>query len=241
METAEINPDTEDKTLRREELRFQRQKERVRKRLLKYTRKAFRLLPKLDSPRILDVCCGSGVPTMELARLSNGEIIGLDIDQFALDMLTEKIRQAGLSDRVKTMNHSVLNMEFEKESFDIIWSEGCIHVVGFKKGLREWRRVLKPNGYMVVHDGQDNIDEKLEQISSCGYKLLGHFLLSEDTWWAEYFIPLEKLVAETLAKYGDNPKVHEAIDSSQREIDMFRNDPERNSSVFFIMRRADGD
>jgi len=197
------------------------------------------MLPKLDNPRILDVGCGSGVPTMELARLSNGEIIGLDIDQSALDILTKKTIRAGLSDRVKTTNHSVLNMEFAKESFDIIWSEGCIHVVGFEKGLREWRRFLKPNGYMVVHDGQDNIDEKLEQISSYGYKLLGHFLLSVDTWWVEYFVPLKKLVAETLAKYGDDPKILEAVGSSQREIDRFKENPERNGSVFFIMRRDD--
>jgi ubiquinone/menaquinone biosynthesis C-methylase UbiE len=194
------------------------------------------MLPELDNPRILDIGCGSGVPTMELSRLSNGEIIGLDIDQSALDMLTEKILRAGLSDRVKTMKCSVFNMEFSDERFDIIWSEGCIHVVGFEKGLREWRRLLKPNGYMVVHDGQDNINEKLKLISRCGYGLLGHFLLNVDVWRAEYFAPLEKLIAGTLAKYSDAPKVLEVVYSSQREIDMFEKDPELNSSAFFIMQ-----
>ncbi len=194
------------------------------------------MLPEMDSPRILDVGCGSGVPTMELARLSNGEIIGLDIDQSTLDILAEKILRAGLSDRVKTMKCSVFNMEFSDERFDIIWSEGCIHVVGFEKGLREWRRLLKPNGYMVVHDEQGNIDEKLRLIASCGYELLGHFLLNEDVWRAEYFAPLKKLIAETLAEYADDPKVLEAVHNSQREIDMFEKNPELNSSVFFIMQ-----
>jgi ubiquinone/menaquinone biosynthesis C-methylase UbiE len=194
------------------------------------------VLPELDNPRILDIGCGSGVPTMELARLSNGEIIGLDIDQSALDTLAEKILQAGLSDRVKTIRRSVLDMDFEKESFDIIWSEGCIHVIGFEKGLREWRRLLKPNGYMVVHDGQENINEKLKLISRCGYELLGHFLLNEDVWRAEYFAPMEKLIAETLAEYADDPKVLEAVHSSRREIDMFKKNPELNSSAFFIMQ-----
>ena len=194
------------------------------------------MLPELDNPRILDIGCGSGVPTMELARLSNGEIIGLDIDQSALDTLAEKILQAGLSDRAKTIRRSVLDMDFEKESFDIIWSEGCIHVIGFEKGLREWRRLLKPNGYMVVHDGQENINEKLKLISRCGYELLGHFLLNEDVWRAEYFAPMEKLIAETLAEYADDPKVLEAVHSSRREIDMFKKNPELNSSAFFIMQ-----
>ena len=222
-----------------EAVRFQRQKERIRKRLLKYTRKAFRMLPKLNNPRILDVGCGSGIPTMELARLSNGEIIGLDIDQPALDTLAEKIRWAGLSDRVKTMKCSILNMEFQEESFDIIWSEGSIFIIGFEKGLQEWRRLLKPNGYMAVHDEKGNIAEKLKQISACGYKLIDYFLLSEDIWWAEYFAPLEKLVIETRIGYADDPKVLEAIDSSQREIDMFKKNPELNSSIFFIMKRDD--
>lgn len=43
-----------------------------------YTRRAFEMLPKLDKPRILDIGCGPGGPTMELARLSGGSVIGLD-------------------------------------------------------------------------------------------------------------------------------------------------------------------
>jgi SAM-dependent methyltransferase len=127
-------------------------------------------------------------------------------------------------------------MEFPDESFDVIWAEGSIFVIGFKKGLQEWRRLLKPGGFMVVHDERGNVREKLEQISSCGYGLLGYFELDEKTWRAEYFVPLEKLVLETRAKYPDAPGVLEAVHSAQREIDMFKKNPERNSSVFFIMK-----
>jgi len=34
---------------------------------LKYTKNAFEMLPQIDKPRILDIGCGSGVPTLELA------------------------------------------------------------------------------------------------------------------------------------------------------------------------------
>jgi len=219
------------------EERFQIKKDLVRKRLAKYTRKAFRMLPEMDKPRILDVGCGSGVGTMELARLSNGEIIGLDIDQSVLDRLTRKIEKADLSDRVKTLNCSILDMEFPDESFDIIWSEGSIFVIGFERGLQEWRRFLKPGGFMVIHDEKGNVKEKLEQISGCGYELLGYFILDIDTWWTEYFAPLEKLVNETRTLYSENRQVPEALHQAQREIDMFRKNPERNSSVCFVMKR----
>ena len=58
--------------------RFQQQKDQIRESLLKYTRKAFGMLPQMDRPRILDIGCGSGIPTMELAKLSQGEITGID-------------------------------------------------------------------------------------------------------------------------------------------------------------------
>ena len=195
------------------------------------------MLPKLDKPRILDIGCGSGVPTMELAALSNGEIIGLDINQDLLNVLVRKIEKAGVSDRVKAVKCSIFDMEFPDGSFDIIWAEGSISVIGFKQGLQEWKRFLKPNGFIVVHDEKGNVTEKLQQISGCGYELLGYFMLDEDSWWAEYYAPLEKLVCETRTKRTDDPKVLEILHNAQWEIDMFKKNPKINSSVFFVMKK----
>ena len=195
------------------------------------------MLPKLDKPRILDIGCGSGVPTMELARLGQGEVIGIDIDQPALDKLTKKIREAGFSNRVQAINCSILDMVFPDESFDIIWSEGSIFVIGFKRGIQEWKRFLKPNGFMVIHDEKGNVEEKLEQISKCGYKLLGYFILSEDTWWTEYFAPLEKLIAKSQTSYADDPHTLEELKQAQRELEMFKHNPERNNSVYFVIQK----
>jgi len=195
------------------------------------------MLPKLDKPRILDIGCGSGVPTMELARLGQGEVIGIDIDQPALDRLTEKIREAGFSNRVRAVNCSILDMVFPDESFDIIWSEGSIFVIGFKRGIQEWKRFLKPNGFMVIHDEKGNVEEKLEQISKCGYKLLGYFILSVDTWWTEYFAPLEKLIAKSQTSYTDDQHTLEELNQAQRELEMFKNNPECNTSVYFVIQK----
>ena len=219
------------------EERFLNKKELIRKRLTKYSRKALRMIPVINKPRILDIGCGSGVSTLELARLTDGEIIGLDIDQNALDRLNKKIEKAGLSDRFKTLNCSLLDMEFPDESFNIIWSEGSIFVIGFKKGLQEWKRLIRPGGFMVVHDEMGDVEQKLEQISSYGYELLGYFMLDTESWWNEYFAPLEKLVNETRTKYADDREVHEALNQAQSEMVFFRKFPERNRSVCFVMKR----
>ena len=118
----------------------------------KYTIKAFRKLPKLDNPRILDIGCGSGVPTMELAKLSKGEIIGIDIDQELLDILSKKIEQEGLTNRVKAIKCSLLDIKFPDNSFDIIWAEGSITTLGVERSLEGWNRLLKSSGFLVVHD-----------------------------------------------------------------------------------------
>jgi ubiquinone/menaquinone biosynthesis C-methylase UbiE len=87
---------------------------------LAFTRKAFQMLPELGNPRILDVGCGQGGPTLELARLSGGQVTGLDIDQAALDELVRRAGQEGLSGRIQVVQGSMLNMEFADESFDVI-------------------------------------------------------------------------------------------------------------------------
>jgi len=220
-----------------EEARFQMKKDLIRKRLLKYTKNAFSILPKLERPRILDVGCGTGVPAMQLAKLTNGEIVALDINQRLLDILTRKIRRARISNRVKVMECSIRDMEFSNESFDVIWAEGSIHVVGFERGLLEWKRFLKPNGFLVVHDEKGNISEKLEQISSCGYELLDYFTLGEDAWWDEYYAPLEKRIGEIRTKHANDPEVLAVLDEEKREIDMFKKNPGRYCSIFFVMRK----
>ena len=106
---------------------LEEEKYRLREVFCKYTRKAFQILPKLDKPRILDIGCGLGGPTLELVRLSQVEIIGIDIHQPSLDILNRKIEQAGLSNRVKFRNYSIFNIDFTDESSDIIWSEGFVN------------------------------------------------------------------------------------------------------------------
>jgi len=212
-------------------------RDRVRKRLLKYTRKAFRMLPQMDKPLILDIGCGSGVSTLELVSLSQGKVIGIDIDQPALDKFTRKIKEAGLTDQIQAISYSMFDMDFPDESFDVVWAEGSIYAIGFERGLREWKRLVKAGGFMVVHDERGNVREKLEQISNCGYELLGYFTLSKETWWTEYFAPLEKLVNETRTKHRYDPSVLEEIQQAQAELDMYKKYPERNSSVCFVMKK----
>jgi len=205
----------------------------------KYTIEAFQKLPKFEKPRILDIGCGSGVPTMVLARLSDGEVIGIDIDQEVLDILSKKIEQEGLTSRVKAIKCSLINIKFPDNSFDIIWAEGSITSLGVEKSLRGWNRILKPKGFMVIHDEIKHFFKKRDKVASCGYKMIEHFSLPEEAWWEEYYSPLEIRVKELYKKYSNDPVALEVLNIHQTEIDIVKASPKSFQSVFCIMQKME--
>jgi len=223
-----------------------------------YTRKAYEMLPEMENPRILDIGCGPGRPTMELARLSGGFVIGMDNHQSYLDVLEEKIRKTDLSELVKAVNGSMFTMDFPEESFDIIWAEGSIYIIGFERGLKEWRTFIKSHGFLVVHEmtwlkpnppkeisdywkkmysGITTIPKNLKIIPRYGYKVLGHFPLPEDAWWEEYYHPLEDRINKLKTKYKDDPEALRILDTEQEEIDLYKKYSEWYGSVFYVMQR----
>jgi len=205
----------------------------------KYTVDAFRKLPKLDKPRILDIGCGSGVPTMELARLSDGEIIGIDIDQESLDRLNKKIEKEGLTNRVKAIKCSLLDIKFPDNSFDIVWAEGTLTILGVEKSLKTWNRLLKPEGFLVVHDEIKHFFKHRHRVDRCGYKFIEHFSLPEEAWWEEYYQPLEIKLQELFKKYANNQAALKVLEIHQNEVDIVKVSPKSFQSVFCIMQKLE--
>ena len=77
------------------------------------------MIPYICEPYILDIGCGTGVPTLELAKQSDGIVIGVDINQADLDIFMDNIRFEGLTERVFAKKLSLFDMDFENNSFDI--------------------------------------------------------------------------------------------------------------------------
>jgi SAM-dependent methyltransferase len=214
----------------------------------------------MDAPRILDIGCGQGFPTLELANLSHGEIIGLDISQGDLDQLLKKIIEAGLSHRVQVVNGSMFDMDFPDESFDVVWSEGSIHIIGFERGLKEWRKLIRSRGFLVIHEmtwlhpnpPQEIVDrwqsiypgirtapEYIYTIPIYGYMLIDHIPLPEDVWWRDYYGLLEARIADLRSKYPKDRQVQSLLDEEQREVDLFKRYSKWYGSAFYLMQKVD--
>ncbi len=70
-----------------------------------YTRRAFNMIPHFQTPPfILDIGCGQGMQTIELAKISNGKIIALDNHQPFLDLLVEQAKKQKIEDKVIPKN-----------------------------------------------------------------------------------------------------------------------------------------
>ncbi len=225
----------------------------------RYTERAYRMIPKLERPRILDIGCGPGGPTVALALLSGGEVIGIDIHEQYLDQLRVRIDAAGLGDRVRAVNRSMFDISFPDGSFDVVWAEGSIFIIGFERGLAEWRRLIRPGGFLAAHEMawlQDDppqeiadfwreaypaittVGGNLAMIADAGYRPIGHFTLGEDAWWPEYYGPLEERIRMLRDAYVDDPTALTQLDEEQREIDLYRRYKDWYGSVFFVMQRA---
>jgi ubiquinone/menaquinone biosynthesis C-methylase UbiE len=228
---------------------------------LAFTRRAFESLSGLDRPRILDAGCGRGDVAVELARLGGGEVIGIDIDGEALGTFEKRIGEEGLEERVCAIHGSMFEMPFPPESFDVIWAEGSLHIVGIEKGLSTLRGFIRPGGFLVAHEmvwirpdppaevldrwqgrfpGIRSIDEIIEYIDKYDYRLITHFTLPEDFWSRDYYEPLEKRITLLREKYSDNPGALAILDGEQLEVDLYNESSRWVGSVFFVMQRDDG-
>jgi SAM-dependent methyltransferase len=222
------------------------------------TRKALSIIKDLPSkPVILDIGCGPGMQTLDLARYTNGKVIAVDTHQPFLEMLEKRAQAAALSERITAINESMFALPFSEHSFDLIWSEGAIYIIGFEQGLCAWRPLLKPGGYVAVteitwlkpdppeevlsfwmadYPGMSDIAVNQERIRSAGYCEIDHFTLPPSSWWTDYYTPIEMRLPKLREKYIGNSEANTLLDATQKEIDIYRKYSDWYGYVFYVMR-----
>ena len=119
----------------------------------KYWRqRAIDLLDPMRNERILDVATGTGDVVIEVAKRNlSVKIFGIDFSQRMLDLGRIKIARNGYNQAVSLQIGSWECLPFADESFDgVICAFGIRNFADVQLGLREFFRVLKPGGRVVV-------------------------------------------------------------------------------------------
>ncbi len=100
--------------------------------------------------RVLDVATGTADLALTLKRRQPGaEVVGLDFVTAMLDIGKSKAKRLGLDIRLEQGDG--LNLPYEDASFDAVTiAYGLRNFADYQQGLREFYRVLKPGGRLVI-------------------------------------------------------------------------------------------
>ncbi|WP_207397619.1 SAM-dependent methyltransferase [Bremerella alba] len=226
---------------------------------LETTAKAFQVAAQdYDIEKIVEFGCGSGVSTIELARLSGAPIIGVDNCAPFLAQLKQKIAQAGLDQQIQVREQSMEVAWRKGTCFDLIWCEGSAYAIGLENALQRWRELLKPGGRIALSDLvwiDTDPDAEVQEywqnqgvtlcypndtlalFSSQGYQVVDYFIFPESDW-QNYYQPLRARLPRWKAEYS-YPENAGAIDQLfQEELRMYDQFKAQYGYAFFIAQRA---
>ncbi|MCG7549365.1 MerR family transcriptional regulator [Pseudoalteromonas sp. Of7M-16] len=182
------------------------------------TLKALSFTPSEPST-ILDIGCGKGYATELLVKNTQAHVVAIDNEQPVLTTLSQRVKQQDFAHRLQTQCISMTELKFDTESIDLIWSEGSAYIMGVENALKQWKPFIAQHGALVFSDlvwkvdtpsrdtfkywskaypDMQNVETRLAQIRTAGYKVTTHFGQSNRAW-DNYYSPLQSRVS-TLKK-----------------------------------------
>jgi ubiquinone/menaquinone biosynthesis C-methylase UbiE len=117
-----------------------------------------------EGQRVLDVACGTGRGTVGLAQAvgPRGRVDALDLSEAMMDQARAKIEKLGLSDHVHFKPGNARELPYPDETFDLVYNGYMFDLIpldGFAPILKEFERVLKPGGKLVMVN-MSKLDER---------------------------------------------------------------------------------
>jgi len=223
--------------------------------------KAANLLTEIPTnPEILEIGCGYDFHSLDLAYLFGGHIYSVNNrDEYLVEIKSQAFKY-GYGDIIDCMRTDICHFEFPERMFNVIWTEEGIHSMDISHGITNWKKFLKHYGYIAINEvswlrnnqpielkefwqreypGMNYVENNLQEIQSSGYKIVDYFVISPDTWWDEYYAPLDKRIRHLRYKYFEDEIALEIIDYIQCEINLFMEYSGYYGNVYYVMQTTD--
>lgn len=108
-----------------------------------------------EGAKVLDVCCGTGMLTAELAKSAGryGKVVGLDFCHEMLVKAREKFENSSFPSNIELIEGNAMQLPFADNTFDCaIIGFGLRNVPDIENVLGEMRRVVRSGGRVVSLD-----------------------------------------------------------------------------------------
>lgn len=107
------------------------------------------------SPKILEVGSNTGFTSIEIAKLISAEITGIDVNKNAVAKAQELLSKedSSVQLRVNFQVGDASTINFPNDYFDLVITGGANTFIDEKSreaAIKEYRRVLKPNGFLSI-------------------------------------------------------------------------------------------
>lgn len=101
---------------------------------------------------VLDAATGTADVAIEFSRRSAaGRIAGLDLSSGMLAVGSDKLRDAGLGDRIGLVEADVMRLPYAGDTFDAVTiAFGLRNLPDYAAGVAEMARVLRPGGRLLI-------------------------------------------------------------------------------------------
>ncbi len=210
--------------------------------------------------KIADIGCGTGASTLVLAEELDASITAFDCLPDFVDKLRTLADRNGLGKKITTLTASMEAPPFEGSFLDAIWSEGAIYNMGFEKGIKAWRRFLKPGGILAVSEltwltserpseleryWQKEYPEvatasaKIAVLEANGYSPIGYFPLSDHCWLDNYYRPMQRRFDDFLARNGHSASARAIVEAEEKEIALYERYSAFFSYGYFVARNTE--
>jgi ubiquinone/menaquinone biosynthesis C-methylase UbiE len=128
--------------------------------------------------KVLEIAPGPGYFCIELAKLGNYEITGLDISESFVEIAHKNAREAGLQIDFRQGNASA--MPFKDNMFDFTFCQAAFKNFSEPvKAIAEMHRVLRPGGVSVIADLRRDASpvEIDREVKGMGLGLVNRFMV----------------------------------------------------------------
>jgi arsenite methyltransferase len=113
--------------------------------------------------KVLDVASGTGQSAYFLAERFSCHVIGIDASDYMIEKARSKRKQKNLT--VKFKKADAHGLPFSDNTFDAVISECTTCVLDKRLAISEMTRVVKPGGYVGIHDicWEEDTPEQMKQ------------------------------------------------------------------------------